>query len=196
MASTSNQTMYNIKLSSKSLSFSEPRDYSKDFPPPNSQNQSINIYDNDIYTDTDHTSILHQAYWDYGKGFFFGKVKGTLSITIMLIHTYQDQINLENSGQLMQAVPMDFERIYDKETRKEFRISVPDKYTNETINNSDWVHFDYKIRNEIKSVYAAPISDKHYIMVTFGYINNSSDESWKDKAKISVNNIMSSFEIK
>jgi len=198
MAVTNKYKTYDFKLSSKIVSFSEPDNYSKDFSKPNTKNQTLNIFDPDVYTDSEYSLVLHKAYWDYGRSFFIGKVNGTLSMTVALVRTYETQLNLENGEQFKNALQLDFEHDYDKQTQEDYGITPPEEYTSQTISTSKWVHYKYDSNGEIRSVYSIPLSEQHYLQIIFSFIDNSTGKAndWEQQATSTMNQIMSSFQIK
>lgn len=190
-------TTYTFRLSSKVISLTEPNDYSRDYPRPIHINQTLNIFDNVTYNDTDRSRVLHESYWDYGKIFPFSKVKGRLSFTVVLYRTFDEKIDLEKDAQFSKFMQNDFKNKYTKTEIEEYGVTPPGKYVLEDNNGSQWLYYEYDVDGQIRYCYSIPISDKHYIMANFRFIDNSIGQksNWKGKAKSTMNQIMSSFKI-
>ena len=197
MSSTSKYIQYNFKLSSRSISFSEPGNYSKNFPQPQKTSLSLDIFDPDTYTDSKHTRVLHQSYWDFGKTFIFSKVKGTLYITVVLFRSYQNDLDLEKEDQFSKAIQLDFNKNNPKQDIKDYGITPPEEFKLITINRIQWVHYVYDVGGEKKFIYTIPLSEHHYLKVNLNFIDNSPGEknNWKEHATSTMNQIMSSFKI-
>lgn len=190
---------YNLNLSGSKVSFSEPANYCKDFPKPDQNMQPINIYDVDIYDLSNNTLSLHQAYWEYKQGFIIKRRKGLLSITIILVRTYDTKLDLQIPDQFKLAVQRDFENhIYDNEAREKSGISLPENYNDTEINGTQWVYFDYDVNGAPVSTYVTPLSNDHYLMVYFSFMDAVDGQygSWVSEATATTNLIMSSFHIK
>jgi len=189
-------TQVKFDLSGNSISFLSPLNYSKDFPAPTKNKYLLNIYDKSIYTDSDNTRVIRQSHWDYGKGLFFGKVKGTLSMTVVLYHTNQEKLDLKNHENFVEALKLDFEKANSKQDIVDFGIEVPLEYSIKELNGTSWGHYEYFVDGSKKISYTLALSDQHYLKINFNFINNSHTEKndWKEQAEITIKDIMSSFE--
>jgi len=198
MSIATQKITYTFKLSSKTVSVSESNDYSKDYPRPDQTIQNLNIFDSDIYNDTDRTRVLHHSYWDYGKTFFFRKVKGTLSFTLVLFRTFDNQINLEQSDQFSKTIQQEFKAKYTKTELEEYGVTPPDNFVFEVINGEKWLYYKYESSGQMRFCYSIPISEKHYLMANFRFIDNSVGQKsdWKEQATSTIIQIMLSFHIK
>lgn len=190
-------TLIQLDLSGNSMSFSEPVNYSKDFPSPLNSKYIINIYDKDAYTDSAKTKVIRKSYWDYGKGFIFGKVKGTLSMTIVLYHTNQESLDLTRSEDFLKALKSDFDNDNSKQDIEDFGIDIPKNYTLAKVNGLNWGQYEYFVNDSKRLTYALPLSDQHYIKVNFNFINNSrsEDTDWMNDAQKTISNIVSTFSL-
>jgi len=190
-------TTVKFDLSGSIISFSSPTNYSKDFPAPSKDKYLFNIYDKAVYTDSENTRVIRQSHWDYGKGFFFGKVKGTLSMTAVLYHTSQKDIDLKNNEDFIKALKLDFEKANSKQDIEDFGIEVPLNYSLKDLQGTSWGYYEYFIDSNKKISYTVALSDQHYLKVNFNFINNSHNEKndWIEQAETTINEIMSSFEM-
>ncbi len=195
-------TLIKLDLSGHKMNFSSPVNYSKDFPLPSETQYRINIYDNDIYknpyTDLENSYSIRQSYWDYGRGIIFGGVKGTLSMGMALNKTSDKSLNLEKSDDFITAMQNDFEIIYDEQAREEFVVKLPEKYLIKKISNLDWGYYEYEMgRGEKHVAFSIPVSEQHYLMVVFNFINNShgKENNWKEQAQETIDFIISSFDV-
>lgn len=183
-ATASNYHHYKLKLSSTLIEFDSPTDYSKDFPKPQSFETNINIYDSDIYGDSGIASVLQQLYFDFGKGFIFGKVNGTLEATFVLRKTNLRGIDNSNPGQLIKTLEHDFYDEFSKQDLEDFDIKVISKFSNKKISNIEWSHFEYTTNSTLNNSFAIPLSECHYLQIIFRFIDNSTgeDNTWKKQA--------------
>ncbi len=188
---------YELNLSGMQVAFDTPTNYSKDFPRPQSLNKNINIYDIDIYGDSGVASVLQQIYFDFGKGFFFGKVNGTLEATIVLRKTKLQDIDNNKDDQLLKTLEHDFYSEFSKQDLKDYNIKVNTDFSVVNISSIKWSHFKYTTNHKQNIVYAIPLSEKHYLEIIFRFIDNSTGENnnWKEQATDYLNNIINSFSI-
>lgn len=196
------KTLIKFNFSGRLLSFSSPVNYSKDFPLPSETQYRINVYDNDIYkkpyTDLESSYSIRKSYWDYGRGIFFGGVNGTLSMGMALYKTSDKNLNLKKSDDFLTAMQNDFEIIYDDQAREEFVVKLPDKYQIKKISNLNWGYYEYEMgRGEKHVAYTIPVSEQHYLMVVFNFINNSHGKknNWEEQAQETIDFIVYSFNI-
>jgi len=188
---------YKLKLSSTLIEFDSPTNYSKDFPKPQSLDKNINIFDANSYGDTGTHSVLQQLYFDFGKGFIFGKVNGTLEATLVLRKTNLKDIDNNNPGQLLKSLEHDFYTEFSKQDLKDYDIKVNNEFSTVNISNIEWSYFDYTTNSIHNYAYAIPLSETHYLQVIFRYIDNSTGEknNWKEQAANYQKNILESFQI-
>ena len=132
------------------------------------------------------------------EAFFFGHVDGTLSLGLALYKVDDASLTLTKTSDLLKALKNDFEKAFDKQTREESGVELPESYNIKNISGEEWAEYVYFIDNGKHIVYAHSLDDKHYIMVTFNFIDNSEGKinDWKEKAQATVNFVMSSFLIK
>lgn len=184
-----------LNLSGNKISFNSPINYSKDFSWPKETEYNINIYDKDNYTLFENSHIIRKSYWDYGKGLFFGGVKGTLSMTLVLYKTTVKKANLKNDNELIKAMELDFKSIYDEQTRNKPETVLPKEFQLKKISNKSCGYYEFVLDGDKHIVYGVPLSDEHYLMIGFNFINNSEGQknNWKEQAQETVDFIMSSF---
>lgn len=196
-ANANNLHHYELNLSGIRVGFDTPTNYSKDFPKPQSLTKNTNIYDVDIYGNLGVASVLQQIYFDFGKGFFFGKVNGTLEATIVLRKTNLQNIDNKKEDQLLKTLEHDFYSEFSKQDLKDYNINIIGDFSMVNISNTKWSHFKYTTNHKKNIVYAVPLSEKHYLEVIFRFIDNSTGENnnWKEQATDYLNNIMNSFSI-
>lgn len=187
-----------LNLSGNKFSFNSPANYSKDFSWPKETEYNINIYDKDNYTLFENSHIIRKSYWDYGKGLFFGSVKGTLSMTLVLYKTTDINANLKNDNELIKAMELDFKSIYDEQTRSKSEIVLPEKFQIKKVSNKNCGYYEFVLESDKHIVYGVSLSDEHYLMINFDFINNSEGpkNNWKTQAQNTVDFIISSFEVK
>ncbi len=187
-----------LNLSGNKISFKSPVNYSKDFSWPKETEYNINIYDKDNYTLFENSHVIRKSYWDYGKGLFFGGVKGTLSMTLVLYKAIDKDKNLKNDNEFIKALESDFKDIYDEQTRSKPETVLPEEYQLKKISNKSIGYYEFVLDGDKHLVYGIPLSTEHYLMVGFNFINNSEGKknNWKEQAQDTVDFIMSSLEVK
>lgn len=189
-----------LSLSGKQYTFTTPTNYSKDFPAPKTNHYKINIYDIDLYknpyTESENAYLIRQSHWDFGKGIFFGGVKGTLSMSLSLVQSAGENIDIAENETLISAIKIDFEKIYNKQAREEFDIKLPAKYQFTDEHNLSWAYYEYEMgQAQRHAVYVTPISDQHYLMLDFQFIENDgrNESDWVEQAEKTITAIVSSF---
>lgn len=189
---------YTFMLSSIKVQFKTPSRYSKDFPKPDAFTKNINIYDTDIYNDSKTTSTLEELYFDYGKGFLFGNVNGTLKAAIQVRKTLLESSGKTNPDQLIKILHHDFDKDFSKQDLKDFAITPPRSINNLNISGIVWSHYEYTTNDQVILLYATALSEQHYLQILFKFIDNSPGEknNWKEQASEQINGIMQSFSIK
>ena len=194
-----------LDLSGTRISYASPVSYSKDFPrsPANAKTQyRINIHDQDLYknqnTGAKNFHGIRKSYWDYGRGIIFGGVKGTLSMSVSLYRTSQPAFDAQDPEAFIKTLQADFELIYDKKARKDFKVILPKKYQMTTIASVPWVCYEFSIGGKRIVAYAYPLSDRNYFKVEFDFIINSEDQKdkWEQQVQATIDFIMASFEVK
>jgi len=198
--SMANPKSTNIKLnlSGIEITFDSPVNYSKDFSWPKETDYAINIYDKDLYTLFENSSIIRKSHWDYGRGIIFGGVKGTLSMTIILYKTTDTKSNLKNDSDFLEALQKDFKIIYDEQSRSESKFELPETFKITKISDNSYGFYEFSVDGDKRLVYGIPLSDQHYLLIKFDFINNSEGEvnNWKEQARETVDFIMTTFLVK
>lgn len=198
---TEKHALIKLELPGQSIGFLSPVNYSKGLPWPAETQYQINIYDTDLYKiffdDSDNVIPIRKSYWDYGRGFVLGGVQGILSMTLALYKTSEKNVDLKINTDFIKTLQRDFEALFDEQYRKEHRVDIPERYQIETISGLNWGSYEYYIDGSRYITYGLALSDQHYLMVAFHFINNNEGKknNWKQQAQATVDFIIASFEV-
>ena len=191
-----------LDLSGTRISYASPVNYSKDYPRAAETQYRINIHDQDLYknhrTNAENLYVIRQSHWDYGRSLIWRSVvKGTLSMSVRLYRT-SHEFDPKDHDAFIKTLQADFELIYNKKTRKDFKVILPEKYQMKTIASGPWRCYEFSIGGSRIVAYAYPLSDRNYFKVEFDFIINSEDQKdkWEQQAQATVDFIMASFEVK
>lgn len=192
-----------LNISNHSVSYHSPKNYSKDFTIELPKTDyRVNMYEHDLYINqfsgVEISSLLHQSYWDYGKGYFSRKVNGTLLMSVFLYKSAQNTLDLSEAEHFNTTLKNDFEAIYDEKSQQDFSMVMPVSYKTQLISGLNWGYFKYSIRGAIDQSFSLYLSDKYYLKVTFSFIDNSlgKENNWKEQAQKTIDTIMLSFQLK
>lgn len=177
---------FNLNLSGTDFKISLPDDFSRDFPPPSVFSKEVNIYNQDLYEDNSRSAeLLSKAYWDYKSGFIFKDTLGTLSLSLQLRATIKDSDDALSSENFKDTIDSDLRRYFDKEDLQSYGYSLPTGYQAYSSGSIDWLRYEYDANGKAVTVFATPISDSHYLHLTFTVIDQrpNTEAPWKSKVR-------------
>ncbi len=191
----SDTTVYSLNLSGNIIKFILPGKSSTDFP--NNLSTTVNIYDPDIYEDWKLHS-LGDIWWDYSKkSFFITEVFGSLHMKVDIFNVGgNSNIDISINDNFQKAVNEILEVIYsDDEEHKR----LPAEYIETVLSDLKWLKYMVKGKNvnSDKLSYALPITDQHYLQVSFFIVQTRDphEANWYNIAQDDIVRIMNKFSI-